>query len=47
MTASLASSTLFSFSPAISAQSIPQGPKDALNSIYELAPKGQIIKAGS
>lgn len=51
MTASLTSSTLFAFSPAISAhaltqtqteQSIPQGPKAALNSIYQLAHKGQM-----
>nr|WP_257215456.1 YjgB family protein [Bacillus pumilus] len=51
MTASLASSTLFGFSPAISAhamtktaaeQSIPQGPQAALNSIYQLAHKGQM-----
>lgn len=51
VTASLASSTLFAFSPAISAhaltqtqaeQSIPQGPKAALNSIYQLAHKGQM-----
>ncbi|WP_273542938.1 YjgB family protein [Bacillus altitudinis] len=51
VTASLASSTLFAFSPSISAhamtqtqaeQSIPQGPNAALNSIYQLAHKGQM-----
>lgn len=48
VTASLASSALFGFSPAVSAhamaaeQSIPQGPKAALNSIYKLAHKGQM-----
>lgn len=51
VTASLASSALFGFSPAVSAhtmakpaaeQSVPQGPKAALNSIYELAHKGQM-----
>lgn len=51
VTASLASSALFGFSPAVSAhamtkpaaeQSVPQGPKAALTSIDELAPKGQM-----
>jgi len=51
VTASLTSSTLFGFSPAFSAhavtqteaeQSIPQDPEAALNSIYELAHKGQM-----
>lgn len=51
VTASLASSALFGFSPAITAhaitktaaeQSIPQGPQAALNSIYKLANKGQM-----
>ncbi|MGG1864542.1 YjgB family protein [Bacillus safensis] len=51
VTASLAASALFGFSPAVSAhamtkpaaeQSVPQGPKAALTSIYELAPKGQM-----
>lgn len=51
VTASLASSALFGFSPAVSAhtmakpaaeQSVPQGPKAALNSIYKLAHKGQM-----
>nr|MDH3176145.1 hypothetical protein [Bacillus pumilus] len=44
MTASLATSALIGFSPAVSAhamtktaveQSVPQGPKTALNNIYE------------
>lgn len=48
VTASLASSALFGFSPVVSAhamvaeQSVPQGPKAALNSIYKLAHKGQM-----
>ncbi|MBD3860774.1 YjgB family protein [Bacillus sp. 28A-2] len=51
VTASLASSALFGFSPALSAHamtktaaepSVPQGPKAALNSIYKLAHNGQM-----
>lgn len=51
VTASLASSALIGFSPAVSAhamtktaveQSVPQGPKTTLNNVYELAHKGQM-----
>ncbi|MFN3093413.1 YjgB family protein, partial [Bacillus pumilus] len=51
VTASLASSALIGFSPAVSAhamtktaveQSVPQGPKNTLNNVYELAHKGQM-----